>query len=132
MILLSTVLIGLLTPTFAFELVILHTNDVHSRIEQTNRFSAACSASDAAAGNCYGGVARRFTAIQDVNNTHANVILLDGGDQFQGTLWFSEYNGLATSYFMNMLGYSAMVGIIKWFSYTSNLLNSETFVKLLH
>ena len=108
---LLTIVLTLTSQTLAeFELVILHTNDVHARFEQTNRFSAACSADDAAANNCYGGVARRYTAVEELRQQKPNnTILLDAGDQFQGTLWFSEYQGRATSYFMNLLGYDAMV-----------------------
>ena len=98
----------------SFELVILHTNDVHARFEQTNRFSGVCSADDAAENDCYGGVARRYTQIERLRAARPNsTILLDAGDQFQGTLWFSQYKGRATSYFMNQLGYDVMVSMLR-------------------
>ena len=37
------------------------------------------------------------------------VLLLDGGDQYQGTVWFYLYQGRAASYFTNELQYDAMV-----------------------
>ncbi len=39
----------------------------------------------------------------------SNIILLDSGGQFTGTLWFYKYAGQATSHFMNQLQYDAMV-----------------------
>ena len=97
-----------------FKLVILHTNDVHARVEQTNERSGRCDADDAAEGQCFGGVSRRYTAIQELREKYEGqndtaVVLLDGGDQFQGTLWFNEYRGLEASIFMNLLQYDAMV-----------------------
>ncbi|XP_007427924.1 5'-nucleotidase [Python bivittatus] len=87
----------------SFELTILHTNDVHARVEQTSRDSGKCTGQD-----CYGGVARRATKIQEIRATRRNVLLLDAGDQYQGTIWFSYFKGLEVVRFMNSLGYDAM------------------------
>ncbi|XP_040284657.1 5'-nucleotidase [Bufo bufo] len=94
----------LFTLSASFEITILHTNDVHARIEQTNRDSGKCGDPT----NCYGGVARRLTKIKEIRASHKNVLLLDGGDQFQGTIWFNVYKGEEASYFMNHLKYDAM------------------------
>ena len=51
----------------------------------------------------------RYTKIKEVRSPAENVLLLDGGDQFQGTLWFHVYRGLASAQFMRRLGYDAMV-----------------------
>ena len=100
---------------FAYDLTILHTNDVHARIEETNKYGAKCSKTDQEAAACYGGVARRFTAIKEIRRTHKNVVLLDAGDQFQGTLWFNMYKGTEARIFMNRLGYDAMVSGLAFF-----------------
>ena len=92
-----------------YRLTLLHTNDVHSRIEQTNKYSAACNADDASQNKCYAGMARRKTKVDEIRNQTQNVLLLDAGDQFQGTVWFNYYAGNATSHFMNRLQYDAMV-----------------------
>uniref|UniRef100_A0AAY4CPE5 5'-nucleotidase n=1 Tax=Denticeps clupeoides TaxID=299321 RepID=A0AAY4CPE5_9TELE len=84
-------------------LTLLHTNDVHARVEETGRDSGACTR-----GDCYGGVARRFTKIREVRAADRNVLLLDAGDQFQGTVWFNFYKGAEAAHFMNRLGYDAM------------------------
>ncbi|XP_012940670.1 snake venom 5'-nucleotidase [Aplysia californica] len=92
-----------------FNLTILHTNDVHARIEQTNKYSSPCSDKDASANKCFGGVARLSTVVKQKRAEYPyRTILLDAGDQFQGTLWFQVYKGLANARFMNLLQYDAM------------------------
>lgn len=103
------VLLALCDVFCCFELTILHTNDVHSRIEETNKYGGQCTPADSAAKSCFGGVARRRTVISNIRKTHRNVLLLDAGDQFQGTVWFNVYEGATTAFFMNKLGYDVMV-----------------------
>lgn len=92
-----------------YSLTILHTNDVHGRVAEFDGFGSTCSDEDAAEGNCFGGVARRATMIDQIRSEVDNVILVDGGDQFQGTLFYTQYKGGAAERFMNALGYDAMV-----------------------
>lgn len=89
----------------AWELTILHTNDVHSRLEQTSEDSSKC----VNASRCVGGVARLFTKVQEIRRAEPHVLLLDAGDQYQGTLWFTVYKGAEVVHFMNALRYDAMV-----------------------
>lgn len=57
---------------------------------------------------CFGGTARLVTAIKDAKARSNNAILVDGGDQFQGTLFYTYYKGKLAAEMMNMLGYDAM------------------------
>lgn len=95
-----------------FTLNILHINDLHSRIEPINRFDSSCNAEDDAAGECFGGVARVATKINERRDAltaeDANVLVLDAGDQFQGSMFFSTYSGEAAVEFMNAIGFDAM------------------------
>uniref|UniRef100_A0A8C6LX01 5'-nucleotidase n=1 Tax=Nothobranchius furzeri TaxID=105023 RepID=A0A8C6LX01_NOTFU len=105
LVLLVLVLVGLcVAPVVAWDLVLLHTNDVHARVEETSNISGKCVGS----GGCYGGVGRRATVINRIRRTEPNVLLLDAGDQFQGTVWFNYYRGAEAAHFMNKLGYDAM------------------------
>ncbi|CAG5866496.1 unnamed protein product [Menidia menidia] len=88
----------------AFEVTLLHTNDVHARIEETSKDSGKCPVG----GPCFGGVARRFTKVSEIRKKDKNVLFLDAGDQFQGTVWFNFYKGAEAAYFMNKLGYDVM------------------------
>lgn len=95
-----------------YKLTILHTNDLHSRIEQINKYDSGCSAEDDAEGKCFGGVARIKTMIDErraaLKAEGRNVIVLDAGDQFQGSLFYATYKGKAASEFMNLIGYDVM------------------------
>ncbi|XP_059178706.1 snake venom 5'-nucleotidase-like isoform X1 [Physella acuta] len=92
-----------------FSLTLLHTNDVHARIEETDARSAPCTPEQAAGKNCFGGVARIRTMVEKKRAEHVNhTILLDAGDQFQGTLWFYQFGGIVSAQFMNLIRYDAM------------------------
>jgi 5'-nucleotidase/UDP-sugar diphosphatase len=97
-----------MAQTDEFTLVVLHTNDVHGRVLEFSGFGGACNEEDAAEGNCFGGVARRATVIDEIRDEGGNVILVDAGDQFQGTLFYNQYKGEEAQRFMNELGYDAM------------------------
>jgi 5'-nucleotidase len=89
---------------------ILHINDLHSRIQPINRFDSTCSAEDDAAGECFGGVARVETAIETLRTEleGENVVVLDAGDQFQGSLMYTTYKGDVEAEFMEAIGFDAM------------------------
>lgn len=40
---------------------------------------------------CYGGWARRATAVKQYRLNNKNVLLLDAGDQSQGTPWYTDW-----------------------------------------
>lgn len=92
----------------SFNLILIHTNDVHAHIDEMNKYAGECSNEDSEQGKCFGGVARRMKKIKELRDKYKNTLFLDAGDQFQGTLWFNIYKGRAASYFMNQLGYDAM------------------------
>lgn len=91
-----------------YSLTILHTNDFHARFEPISRFDSSCGAEDNAEGKCFGGSARLVTAIADARARSNNSILVDGGDQFQGTLFYTYYKGALAAEMMNKLGYDGM------------------------
>lgn len=96
------------TAAAEYTLTILHTNDFHARFEPISRFDGPCSAEDNDAGECFGGTARLITAVNDARARSNNTILVDGGDQFQGTLFYTYYKGAMAAEFMNQLGYDGM------------------------
>ncbi len=91
-----------------YTLTILHTNDVHSRIEPISKYDSGCSAEDNDEGKCFGGMARLVTAIEAAKARSNNWILVDGGDQFQGSLFYTYYKGQVAAEMMNKMGYQAM------------------------
>ncbi len=91
-----------------FPLRVLHTNDFHARIEPINKYDSDCSDEDRREEQCFGGSARMAVAIAAAREKSKNSVLLDGGDQFQGSLFYTHYKGKAVAEFMNLLGYDAM------------------------
>ncbi|WP_300438999.1 bifunctional metallophosphatase/5'-nucleotidase [uncultured Mameliella sp.] len=91
-----------------YSLTILHTNDFHARFEPISKYDSGCSAEDNAEGKCFGGSARLITAINEAKARTNNHILVDGGDQFQGTLFYTYYKGKLAAEMMNLMGYDAM------------------------
>ena len=95
-----------------YTLHILHINDFHSRIEPISKFDSTCTTEDDAAGKCFGGVARLAAKINElrdgITQAGGNVIVLDAGDQSQGSLMYTQYKGAAEAGFMAMIGFDAM------------------------
>ena len=81
------------------QLTILHTNDVHSRIEPFPM--------DGSRNQGMGGVARRASLIKKIRNESKNVLLLDAGDVFQGTPYFNLFGGELEMKLMTDMGYDA-------------------------
>ncbi|KAF9945661.1 hypothetical protein BGZ65_010505, partial [Modicella reniformis] len=103
-------------------LTVIHTNDVHSRVDPVNALGGTCTADDIAKGNCYGGAARHKTLIQQLRKGKQHSLLLDGGDEFQGTLFYTYYKGNVTADVMNDLGYDlTTVGNHEWDDGPSNV-----------
>lgn len=81
------------------QLTILHTNDVHSRLDPFPM--------DGSRNAGRAGVARRATLISQIRQQEANVLLFDAGDLFQGTPYFNLYKGEPEVLVMNKMGYDA-------------------------
>ncbi|MCB9309459.1 MAG: metallophosphoesterase [Lewinellaceae bacterium] len=81
------------------KLTILHTNDVHSRIEPFPM--------DGSKNQGLGGVAKRATLISQIREQEKHVLLLDAGDIFQGTPYFNFFGGELEIKLMSQLGYDA-------------------------
>ena len=83
------------------KLTILHTNDVHSRLDAFTDGSLKGK----------GGVAARSRLIRQIREQEEQVLLLDAGDMFQGTPYFNIYKGEPEVRAMSMMGYDAgMIG----------------------
>jgi 5'-nucleotidase len=81
------------------QLTILHTNDVHSRIEPFPM--------DGSRNQGLGGVARRAALVKEIRTEQKNVLLLDAGDIFQGTPYFNIFGGELEMKLMSDMGYDA-------------------------
>ncbi|ORZ35672.1 putative Ser/Thr protein phosphatase/nucleotidase [Catenaria anguillulae PL171] len=88
-------------------MTIIHTNDLHAHFSEFSKYGIDCSAKDYTNHACYGGIARIKTVVERIRATEPNTYLLDAGDQFQGSLFYTYYKGNATRKWMNEIGYDA-------------------------
>jgi 5'-nucleotidase len=80
-------------------LTILHTNDVHSRIEPFP--------DDGSRNSGQGGAAKRASLINSVRDEVDHMLLFDSGDIFQGTPYFNLFGGELEMRLMTQMGYDA-------------------------
>jgi len=81
------------------KLTILHTNDVHSRIDPFPM--------DGGKYQGLGGAAARAAVIDKIRQNESAVILLGAGDIFQGTPYFNEFKGEIEFKLMSKMNYDA-------------------------
>jgi 5'-nucleotidase len=110
---------GMATPSDGVKLTILHTNDVHSRLDPFPL--------DGSMNAGRGGVAARASIISQIRHQEEHVLLLDAGDIFQGTPYFNLYKGEPEMKAMNMMAYDA--GIMGNHDFDAGM---ENFVKQLN
>ncbi len=80
-------------PDDTFDLTLLHTNDFHARVDGQSNI---------------GSSAQLATVINQYRANQNNVLLVDAGDQFQGTLFYRLFKAEVVATMMNALGYQAM------------------------
>ncbi len=88
---------GRLLAARPLHLVLLHTNDTHSRIDPFPMDGGRLQG--------LGGVARRATLVRQIRASHPHVLLLDSGDIFQGTPYFNFFEGEIEFKAMSAMGY---------------------------
>jgi 5'-nucleotidase len=94
-----TPLLAAAEPPAVKRITILHTNDVHSRLDPFPM--------DGSRNQGLGGVAARAALIQEIRDEGGEVLLLDAGDIFQGTPYFNMYKGEPEMKAMQKMGYDA-------------------------
>jgi 5'-nucleotidase len=81
------------------KLTILHTNDMHSRIEPFPN--------DGGRNANQGGMIKLASLIKKIRLEEEDILLLDSGDFFQGTPYFNLYGGELELKLMSQMGYDA-------------------------
>lgn len=126
------------SKTGEIKLSILHTNDVHSRIDPFPMDGTSLQG--------LGGAARRMALIKEIRRQEDNVLLLDAGDMFQGTPYFNLFGGKLELDIMSKMSYDAgtfgnhefdngIDGLLKYFDHakfpflTANYDLSDTALK---
>ena len=93
----------------AHRLTVLHLNDFHSRHEAVDGRALTCGTG----AQCFGGSARLAAALlaerRAAEADGRAVLVLDAGDQFQGSLFFTAHRGMAELAVQHAIGVDAMV-----------------------
>lgn len=100
-----------------FKVLLLHTNDMHARYQQTDQYSGICGNDTDT--SCYGGFARlkakTTQLIADAKTNGWNTIYLNAGDTFQGTPYYTFFKWPMAQVFVDMLGLQVMVSLLCFF-----------------
>ena len=82
-----------------------HINDVHAHLDQFSSSGTDCTRPER---GCYGGYSRVKTVLKETRPSHPDSLLLNVGDEFQGTMFFSFYGGEKIANTLNQIGFDAM------------------------
>lgn len=114
-----------------FVLTVLHTNDIHAHVAESDRMGQTCTEAESATGQCLGGYPRIAAEAAKVRAQGGHVLLLDAGDQFQGTMFYTELKGRPMRDCVNAMAYTAMTLGNHEFDDGPGVL-AETFLEGLH
>ncbi|KXX81399.1 5'-nucleotidase [Madurella mycetomatis] len=82
-----------------------HINDVHAHLDEFSSSGTDCTRPER---GCFGGYARVRTVLKETRPSHPDSLLLNVGDEFQGTMFFSFYGGEKIAETLNLIGFDAM------------------------
>lgn len=93
------------------KLSIIHVNDVHSHIDEFNQYGTDCKSSvitpNPQSTECGGGYARIKTEVDKIRQQYPDHLLLNAGDEFQGTMFYTYYKGEKTAELLNQMKFHA-------------------------
>ncbi|ORY02709.1 Metallo-dependent phosphatase [Basidiobolus meristosporus CBS 931.73] len=90
-------------------ITILHTNDLHAHYQEINIDGKDCTETERTANGCLGGIGRLASMVKQWREKVPDLLLLDAGDQFQGSIFYNVFKGDLVARVMNELRYDLMV-----------------------
>jgi 5'-nucleotidase len=99
---------------------VIHVNDVHSHLDEFNSYGNDCQLSSLTkphlaeseqrtAQACSGGYARIKAQVDTLRDTYPNNhLVLNAGDEFQGTMFYTYYKGQKTAEVLNRMHFDAV------------------------
>lgn len=113
-------------------LTIAHVNDAHSKLDPALT-KLTMDINDTLKGKAVyvelGGYARLVSAIADVRKQNTNVLFVNSGDMFQGSLYFTQFLGAADVDFWNLMKLDAATLGNHEFDKGPTILNSNLLAK---
>lgn len=129
-----SVLVSMLAVNVAtadFDMVLIHTNDMHSRFDETDMYCNECREDDSIRGLCYGGFARIAHAVKTERRLASEQglpsLFMVAGDTFQGTPYFSYFKWRPVVDFVKELQPDIMVTYITRYVYMCPIWVSQKF-----
>lgn len=89
-----------------FTLTILHINDLHSHFDPTDPYGGRCRPGMEA--KCVGGAARQLYLTRELRQKYPASLLLNAGDNFQGTPWYSVFKSRVVTEVTELMNYDAL------------------------
>lgn len=86
-----------------YDLTLLHTNDLHSHFLPFKADGSNCDNQ-----LCRGGFARIQSFVESERKNNPNLVLLDAGDRFSGTVFYTLRKGKDLPSLLNPMGYDAL------------------------
>ncbi|CAH0595089.1 unnamed protein product [Chrysodeixis includens] len=87
-----------------YPLDIIHYNDFHARFEETSVDTPTCRYNN---NSCIGGFPRLYREIHTLLGEKPDSLVLNAGDSFQGTYWYTLLKWSVTQEFMNLIPHDA-------------------------
>ena len=95
------------TPS-TLNLTLLHVNDIHSHFDEINSYTGRCHKEQATNGECFGGAGRMVTKVNEIRGRDPKkTLLLNAGDYYQGTIYYTLFKYDVVTEFANLLNYDA-------------------------
>lgn len=88
-----------------FNMSFIHVNDVHAHLDEFSSSGTDCEEPEE---GCFGGYARIKTEVDALREEHPDSLLLNAGDEFQGTLFYSFYGPEKIAETVNALEFDIM------------------------
>ncbi|XP_039277321.1 apyrase [Nilaparvata lugens] len=89
-------------------LQILHINDFHARFEPVDaQYSSRCRQGEES--TCVGGVSRIYSLTKKIKDQFSNTLVLNAGDNYQGTLWYTLFKWNVTAEFLGKVPFDVNV-----------------------
>lgn len=90
----------------------IHINDVHAHLDEFSSSGTDCTRPER---GCFGGIARIKTVLDELRADHPDNLVINAGDEFQGTLFYSFYGPEKVAESVNLLEYDIMtLGNHEW------------------
>ncbi|KFA69213.1 hypothetical protein S40285_00082 [Stachybotrys chlorohalonatus IBT 40285] len=95
-----------------FSFSFIHVNDVHAHLDEFSSSGTDCTRPER---GCFGGIARIKTVLDELRAEHPENLVINAGDEFQGTLFYSFYGPEKIAESVNLLEYDIMtLGNHEW------------------